>query len=384
MRIGIDARLWNETGVGRYIRNLVSSLQKIDTKNQYILFVTPEMYGNKAFDFAQAKNSNWKVVASDIRWHSVEEQLLFYKALENEYLDLVHFPYFSIPILYNRPYVFTIHDLIINHFPTGKASTLPTPVYYMKRLAYQYILKQAAKKARKIIAVSEATKKEIVDHLPVPAEKVIVTYEGVDDTLLPIKDRSKKSALPESIGTSKYFLYVGNAYPHKNVEKLIDAYVFFLEKNRDIKLVLVGKKNYFYSRLEQKVSKLNLQLNIVFTGSANDQTLVTLYSNAEALIFPSLMEGFGLPGLEAMKHNCLVLASDIPVFKEVYKDAVVYFDPLDIQGLSDTMQKVITDTKKYGKFREKGKELVTTYSWDKMAKETLAVYEDSINLRQSK
>lgn len=384
MRIGIDARLWNETGVGRYIRNLVSSLHKLDTKNQYILFVTSEMYRDKAFDFTQVEKSNWKVVASDIRWHTVEEQLLFYKALENEYLDVVHFPYFSIPILYTRPFVFTIHDLIINHFPTGKASTLPSPVYYLKRMGYQFILKQAAKKAKKIIAVSQTTKQEIIDHLPVTSNKIAVTYEGVDSKLIALKDKISRSTLPKSVTDDRYFLFVGNAYPHKNVERLVDAFALFTKETPNVKLVMVGKQNYFYTRLEKKVTKLHLQDKIVFTGAANDKELAALYTYAEALIFPSLMEGFGLPGLEAMQHDCVVIASDIPVFKEVYKDAAVYFDPLDIHALNATMLKVFADKKKYHTYREKGKKLVTSYSWDTMAKETLAVYEDSISLRQSK
>lgn len=379
MRIGIDARLWNETGVGRYIRNLISELHKIDKKNQYVLFVTPEVYAGKSLDFIQGKESKWSLVQSDITWHSVEEQLLFYKVLENEYLDLVHFPYFSIPILYNRPYVITIHDLIINHFPTGKASTLPLPLYYAKRFAYQYILKQVAKKANKIIAVSEATKKEILDHLSVPAEKIEVTYEGVDSKLQ--KNGLDKKLLPKTLDGSSYFLFVGNAYPHKNVERLIDAFQIVLQKNPDVKLILVGKMNYFYDRLQKKVQKMSLQKNVIFTGAANDDELKALYVHAEALIFPSLMEGFGLPGLEAMQMKCLVLASNIPVFKEIYHDAAVYFNPLAIEELSDTMQKVLTDKKSFESIKEKGSVLVHTFSWEKMAKETVKIYENSISVR---
>src|SRR6266498_3613752 len=146
MRIGIDARLWNETGVGRYIRNLVWQLQVLDKKNEYVLFVKPD-WKDKKFRDDEATHSRWKIVRTDIQWHTLDEQLVFYKVLENELLDLVHFPYFSIPILYNRPFVITIHDLIINHFSTGKASTLPFPIYHIKRLGYQFVLKQAAKKA---------------------------------------------------------------------------------------------------------------------------------------------------------------------------------------------------------------------------------------------
>lgn len=377
MRIGIDARLWNETGVGRYIRNLVAELQTIDTKNQYVLFVKEGIRSQEL----GIRNENWKVVETDIRWHTVEEQLLFYKVLENEYLDLVHFPYFSIPIMYNRPFVITIHDLIINHFPTGKASTLPLPIYYLKRMAYQFILKQAAKKASAVITVSEATRKEIVDHLSVAKDKVVVTYEGVD-AVLHGKGKSGKGKGPEI--ASSYFLYVGNAYPHKNVERLVEAFQLVLEKHSDARLVMVGKKNYFYNRLEEKVQAMHLEKSILFTGGVDDAALKKLYQNAKALVFPSLMEGFGLPGLEAMQLQCLVLASDIPVFKEIYADAAVYFNPLEIQDMSDTMLKVLDDKKSFDTYLRRGEKQASQYSWHKMAHETVSIYENSISVRQSK
>jgi glycosyltransferase involved in cell wall biosynthesis len=373
MRIGIDARLWNETGVGRYIRNLISELQTIDKKNQYFLFVTPQMANDPVFDFAQKKDSKWKVIATDIKWHTVEEQLLFHKKLENEYLDLVHFPYFSIPILYNRPYVITVHDLIINHFPTGKASTLPAPVYYLKRLAYQYIIKQAAKRSQKIIAVSEATKEEIVQHLKVPKEKVAVSYEGVDTRLT---QQSTKS--PFGLEKESFFLFVGNAYPHKNTERLVDAFSIVLKEYPQTKLVFVGKKNYFYNRLEEKVKKLHLQDSIIFTGGIKDAELTALYRQAEALVFPSLMEGFGLPGLEAMSTKTLVLASDIPVFREVYEDAAVYFDPKNTHEIAEVMTDVLVNKVDKTVKQKKGTEIVKKFSWNRMARETLHVYESAV------
>ena len=129
MRIGIDARLWNQTGVGRYIRNLVLNLHDIDKTNNYILFV-------RKIDFEEIQkqivNSNWKIVNVNIKWHSLEEQINFPKILEKQKLELIHFPYFSVPVRYKGPFIVTIHDLIMDHFPSGNASTLPTPFYYLK------------------------------------------------------------------------------------------------------------------------------------------------------------------------------------------------------------------------------------------------------------
>ena len=378
MRIGIDARLWNQTGVGRYIRNLVWNLQEIDTNNEYVLFVPSDIQQK---DLKPTKR--WEIVPTDIRWHTVEEQLVFYKVLENEMLDLVHFPYFSVPLLYNRPFVITIHDLIIHHFPTGRASTLPLPIYYAKRFAYKYVLNQAAKKAKRVITVSKATKEEIVKHLRVPEEKVVVTYEGVFSREKGERARGKKNiSLPFTLNAFPYFLYVGNAYPHKNVERLIEAFSLVAKKSSDIQLVIVGKENYFTNRIKEKVTIMHLQDRVLFTGSVSDDVLSSLYRHAEALILPSLMEGFGLPGLEAMKHNCPVLASDIPTFREIYKDAAHYFDPYDIISLEKAISHCRShkDDAAYKAKIRKGLELVKTFSWRTMAEQTRAVYESCISL----
>lgn len=374
MRIGIDARLWNETGVGRYIRNLVWQLEKIDSKNDYVLFVKPGITGEEL----KIDSPRFKTIETDIHWHTAEEQLLFYKVLDNELLDVVHFPYFSVPILYNRPFVITVHDLIINHFPTGKASTLPLPMYYLKRLGYKFIMKQAAKRAKKILTVSHATKSEIIDHLKVAGEKIIVTYEGVDEC---VKTNAKTQKDTSPKNKQKYFLYVGNAYPHKNLERLVEAFAKVMKTHPEYKLFFVGKEDYFYKRLEQKIQTLQLTESIKFCKNVNDEELSRLYDGAAGLIAPSLMEGFGLPGLEAMQHNTLVLASDIPVYKEIYKEAAVYFDPLDVDNLHVTILRVLDEKESFKKQLENGLELAGTYSWEKMAKETLNVYESSIGIR---
>jgi glycosyltransferase involved in cell wall biosynthesis len=379
MRIGIDARLWNETGVGRYIRNLVWNLQELDKTNQYVLFVSK---GLKAEDLG-LKNEEWKVVETNIKWHTVEEQLQFPKILEKENLDLVHFPYFSIPIYYNRPFVLTIHDLIINHYPTGKSSTLPSPIYYLKLMGYKYVISQAAHKAKHIITVSHATKEEITDHLHVSEDKISVTYEGVEDSLK-LQEPSggslgQNTKLP--LKYQKYLLYVGNAYPHKNLDRLIDAFKIISKEFPDVELVLVGKEDYFYHRLQEKVKSLELEKQVIFTGFVSERELRQYYTKAIATIVPSLMEGFGLPGLEAMQEGCLVLASDIPSFREIYQKAAVYFDPLAVDSLHATIREVLAEQKMFHSSIEEGRKRVTFFSWEKMAEQTLKIYESSFGLR---
>jgi glycosyltransferase involved in cell wall biosynthesis len=369
MKIGIDCRLWNETGVGRYIRNLVLNLQELDDKNDYSLFALSK---NKKEILRQIKNNKFKIIEANIKWHTVSEQFEFPIILNKDNLDLVHFPYFSVPIFYHRPFVVTIHDLIVNYFSTGKASTLPISIYKLKLFAYKYILKEAVKKAIKIVTVSNATKNEIVKNLNVKNEKVIVTYEGVDNNIL---------NFPTSLrfrGASKiknYFLYVGNAYPHKNLDRLLEALNLL---SPDICLVMVGREDPFYKRIKERVNMMGLADRVIFLQNVGDSELSSLYKNAIALVMPSLMEGFGLPVLEAMANKCLVLASDIPSLHEICSEAAVYFDPRDAREIAGRMIEIQSGNSEK---KKKGLERVKNFSWKIMAEETLKIYESSVSLR---
>lgn len=365
MRIGIDCRLWNETGVGRYIRNLVIELQELDKENHYILFFQKDEFETVPL----AKNFQKRL--ADIAWHSLDEQFSFKTIIEKEELDLMHFPYFAYPIGYRRKFIITIHDLIIDHFPTGKASTLPSPIYFLKRLGYKYILHQAIQNSKKIITVSGATKQEIIDHYqPIP-EKIIVTYEGTDKNISPSSAEKIDIKLP-------FFFSVGNAYPHKNLERFVEAFELFSKENSQCYFIFVGKKDYFSTRLEEVVIQKRLMHKMFFYHEVTDGQLAYLFAHAIALVTPSLMEGFGLPAIEAMSNNCLALLSEIPAFLEVSGDAAVYFDPYDKEDIAKTLslayKKKIPDVaeKKYqGLIRAKG------FSWKKMAKQTLEIYEQT-------
>ena len=366
MRIGIDARLWEQTGVGRYIRNLAANLQKIDKKNHYVLFIRSADLESVS---KEVTNKNWEIVETNIRWHSIAEQIKLPLLLNKHKLDLVHFPYFSVPISYKKPYVVTIHDLIINHFSTGEASTLAYPVYVGKRLSYKFIIGQAAKRAKKIIVPSNATKEEIIDHLKILEKKISVIPEASDKNL---KTRNPKAKNPE-----KYFLYVGNAYPHKNLLSLIYAFNKIAKDDKNLKLILVGHKDFFYQRLEEEYKSDK----IIFYGKATDRELANLYSNAIALVMPSLMEGFGLPVLEAMSLRCLVVCSNIPSFKEIASNSAIYFKPEDANDIKETMKSVYLNNEKYRKEKlEPAFKRSQKYSWEKAAVETLNVYESCANL----
>jgi glycosyltransferase involved in cell wall biosynthesis len=369
-KIGIDARLWNQTGVGRYIRNLVWQLEKLDTKNEYILFFRKDEFETVAFN-----SKNFHKRLADIPWHSVAEQTKFPRLLTQENLDLMHFPYFSVPVRYKGPYVVTVHDLILHHFPTGKASTKSPVIYWTKYIGYTFAIRAAIKHARQVITVSRTTKDEIISHFHVPQEKISVTYEGVDAKVIAGKGIKFSTA-------NKYFLYVGNAYPHKNLERLIIAFEKLQQATiPSIHLVFVGKEDYFYKRLKQFVKQRQLTSSVIFYENISDIDLSLLYQHAIALVLPSLMEGFGLPALEAMANNCLVIASDIPSLHEICNDAAEYVDPKDPEDMYKVLKTVLTNKLSYSDAkRAVGKKIVKKFSWVSMAKETLKLYESCISI----
>lgn len=376
MKIGIDARLWNETGVGRYIRNLVKYLAVLDKKNEYVLFIRPEDHNEVEKNISR----NIALRKTTIRWHSLNEQIAFPLLLKKENLDLMHFPYFSSPVLYNKPFVTTIHDLIIHHYPTGKASTLPLPLYKLKHFGYKTVINQTIKKAEKIIVPLKATKKDLIKTLHVPSDKIAVTYEGFD-TDIDINEKKEKLQATNQ----KYFLYVGNAYPHKNLDTLIAAFLHLRNKivDEEIYLFLVGKEDFFYKRLERKLQRNHTQSIRVF-HKVSDTLLSDLYSNAQAVIAPSFMEGFGLVPLEAMALSTIVVASDIPSHKEVCDDAAIYFDPTRKEDLEFALTKVLTFNREdKQKYITKGLKRVNHFSWKTMAEETIKIYESCVSVRQS-
>lgn len=393
MKIGIDCRLWNESGVGRYIRNLVLNLQKIHNKNEYVLFVLNKDRHEILNQALPDQNDIFRIVKADIWWHTVEEQLKFPQIINKENLDLMHFPYVSVPIFYNKPFIVTIHDLILYHYPTGEASTLPLPFYKLKLLGYKFVISKAAQKAKKILTVSQATKEEIIDHLGVDSDKVVVIYEGASNEITNPKSQTpnkssvfaKASANKQNpkykILNTKYFLYVGNAYPHKNLDRLIDVFNILISQYLNISLVLVGKEDYFYKRLKEKVGRMGLKDSVIFYGEATDEELQGLYRNALALIMPSFMEGFGLPALEAMANKCLVLASDIPSLREVCGNSALYFNPGSIRSFEKVLGSVkLNDLNHFTQNIEEGFKRARMFSWKKMARETHEIYESCVSL----
>lgn len=379
MRIGIDARFYgtDSKGLGRYTQKLIENLEKIylqknivddDLENdQYFVFLRKENFAEY-----QPKSKNFHKVEADYRWYSFSEQINMPCLLYKYKLDLVHFPHFNVPIFYRKKFIVTIHDLILLHFPTIRGTTLNPFFYWLKFLAYKVTIGNAVKKAKKIIAVSNFTKSDILTNYSVSAEKVLVIYESGGEIKNNIQENLGKI---DKYGIIKpYLLYVGNAYPHKNLEKLVKSWQIFNEKQgRSVKLVLVGKKDYFYDRLQRIVENHKIH-NIIFAGFVSDNDLDVIYKNAIAYIFPSLYEGFGLPPLEAMKNGLPVISSNHECLKEILGDSAYYFDAQKKEDIVMSIEKIISDENLRQKLIKKGFLQIAKYSWKKMAKETLKIY----------
>jgi glycosyltransferase involved in cell wall biosynthesis len=382
MRIGIDARLYGpeNRGLGRYIQKLIKYLEKIDQKNQYIIFLRKANWDNY-----QPRNSNFKKVLADYRCYSLKEQIFMPWKIWQQKLDLIHFPHYNVPILlalakgcWSVPkFIVTIHDLVISRFPDQRATTLNPFLYKIKLWAYRLVIWLAVKRAKKIITVSEFTKKELVDYFKVSSKKITVTYEGVEPEKSTIYDlRSKRQQISRETNkyqsiSSPYFLYVGAAYPHKNLENLLRVFKSFTSHYY---LVLVGRQDYFYQRLKKEAQEMGLEKKVIFTGHLDDQALSQIYQNAFLYIFPSYYEGFGLPGLEAMAHGLPVVASQAGSLPEIFEEAALYFNPNDVEDMIRVINRVVNDENLRRDMVKKGFEQIKKFSWQRCAERTLEIY----------
>ena len=379
MRIIIDARMYGleHTGIGRYIINLINQIDKISfqdkDKNEYIFLLR-----KKYFDSLVFKNKNIKKVLADYSHYSFKEQFLLPFQLFLLKPGVVHFPHFNVPVLWFGKYVVTIHDLI-KHQSKGIKTTTHNPfMYWLKHIFYLFIVYSAVKKAKKIITPSNWWKDELIKIYNLTQDKIVVTYEGVDDKFN-FKKESSSNVLEKFKIKKPFVIYTGSLYPHKNADRLLEAIIKInKEKKVKLNLVLVCARNFFLKRFEKKVKDKKADDLVELVGFVDDKDLVALYKEAEAFVFPSLLEGFGLTGLEAMSLGLPTICSSASCLPEVYGQAVAYFDPLDVDDMVEKITQVVLDDNFKNCLTKAGFKKVKEYSWQKMAKETLIVYK-SIN-----
>jgi len=384
MRILLDARMYGleHTGVGRYIINLTeelknpsislgTSLKKLD----FIVLLRKKYYDSLEFP------KNWTKVLADFRHYTIAEQIKLPRLISSYKPDLVHFPHFNVPILYRGNFIVTIHDMIM-HNQGIDSTTLSLPLYYAKRILYRFIFKNAVFSSAKIITPTNAVKKQINDYYKLNSKKVLVIYEGLSDEFNGRNLKGNAELILKKFGLQiqKYFIYVGNAYPYKNLNRAIKALILLNQRNKEkIQFVIVSSRNVFTKRLKNDIKSQNAERYIKLLGFVADNELVYLLKNSCAFVYPSLTEGFGLQGLEAMAAGTLVLASEIPVFREVYKNNASYFNPYDVSAIVKTMEGAIEINKqKKSALIKQSQEFVRRYSWTKMTKQTQEVYEEAL------
>lgn len=372
MKIVIDARMYQESGIGRYIRNLLNNLKKLDERNEYFILHLKSDYDRLVY------HNNFHKVAADFRWYGLDEQIKIPRLLNKLKPDLVHFPHFNVPIFYKGKFIVTIHDLIHQHFRMDRATRLNPLTYKLKQLGYNKVFQNAIAKSVKILVPSNYVKNLLIDKWKIQSKKIVVTYEAVDDKIptavAKMSTAEGKKILKKLNIKQPYIFYVGNAHPHKNAEGLIKAFLKLREKYPDLKLVLSGYDHYFWQRLRRE----NSYEGIIYTGYVDDEQLVALYKNAFLFVQPSFEEGFGIPLLEAMALGCPVVSSNAGSLQEVGGNGAIYFNPYDLGDMGDKVDRVINDKNLRNKLIEKGQKRAKLFSWKKLAEQTLKVYEEII------
>lgn len=374
MLIGIDARIYGPKhgGIGRYVQEIIKHLQHIDNQNKYVVFLMPEDYENFS------ESNNFSKVKVNSRWYTLKEQILLPYLIKKHKIDLMFFPHFNVPIFYNGPYAVAIHDLIIHHYPDRRASRLPKWLYKLKLFLSKLVMRQTVKNSQAILCPSEYTKNDILKHYKVLAKKIFVVYLGVSRNLA-IQPFPKKGRCSQVLTNRPYLLYVGNAYPHKNLLRLLKAYKVLLGKYKlDANLVLVYKNDYFYQKLKAHPLVKEFSHKLIFYGYASELELSELYKNASLYVFPSLLEGFGLPALEAMSYGLPVAASRAGSIPEICGNAATYFNPRDVENMAEVIAQVYNNQKLQAELRQRGYEQVKKYSWDRCAQESLGIALDQM------
>jgi glycosyltransferase involved in cell wall biosynthesis len=363
MKIAIDAREWSTT-TGRYISNLVRELEIIDSTNNYLVLLYP-----KDMDKYKPSSPCFSKVICPHKEFSLDEQIGFKKQLDKLNVDLAHFGMVQQPVLYHGKTVTTVNDLTTVRFKNPSKNSV---VYWLKQQVYKWVNKRVAKKANALITYTQFVKKDFANYAGINPDKITVTPLAVEELSgLP------KPVLVEGLEGKQFIMYVGRPLPHKNLGRLIDAYAEIKKAHPDLYLVLAGKKDALYEAHERRVREKGIT-DVVFTGFISDAQLRWLYEHCRAYIFPSLSEGFGLPGLEAMAHGAPVVSSNATCLPEVYGDAAEYFDPTIIQSMVSAIDRVLTDEARRAGLIALGQKQAQKYSWRRTAEQTLAVYEQAL------
>ena len=365
MRIAIDARKIRDYGIGTYLRNLLRHLSRLDSETEYVVFCHEADIG--AFE---ELGQNFRTIPEMAKPYSVGEQLRIPLGLRREKIDLFHAPHYVLPPLTPCRSVVTIHDCIHLRFPQ----------YLPNRLAYAYAwstMWMATHRANRVLTVSEASKRDILRYFRIPERKIDVIYNAIDDRLGETPSPEEIERVRERYQlNAPYVLYAGNIKPHKNLERLIEAF-HTLRQDPDlghVKLLIIGDEISKYATLRRAVHRYKLHKHVRFFGFVSDKTLAVLYRLARVFVFPSLYEGFGFPPLEAMASGTPVITSNVSSLPEVVGDAALLIDPLDANEIAQAMRRVLMDSDLREDLRQRGLRRVKEFSWERSVRRVREIY----------
>lgn len=358
-KIVIDARE-SGTTTGRYIDKLIENLHQLKPSYKVVILTT-----KKRLEAVQKIARRFEVVECRYKEFGFGEQLGLWRQIHKLKPDLVHFGMVQQPILYRGKVVTTMHDLTGTRFRNPSKNWL---IFTIKQQVYKWVNRIVAHKSKVIMTGSEFVKEDVAKYARVNSRKIVVTYEAADKI-------EEEPEPVEELKDKDFLMYTGRPQPHKNLPRLIGAFSFLRQQYPGLRLVLAGKKDTLYKQIEKDVNEHGIN-NVIFTGFVSEGQLRWLYENTKCYVFPSLSEGFGLPGLEAMVHGAPVASSNATCLPEVYQDGAIYFDPLDPHDIADKIEQVLTKSSLATDLVEKGRKVAAKYSWKRMAEQTLAIYND--------
>ena len=358
-RFGYDPKtgLPRRVGSGEYCYQLLLNLNKIDLKNNYLIYL-PQ---SPTADLPE-ESANWHYIVVRPRkmWTLFGLSLEF--LLKHSKPDVFLSPTHYLPIFAPARSLISILDVSYIRFPElFKTADLNQLTKWTK---------YSVKKAKGILTISKASKGDIIREYGVSEKRVVVTYPGIKEGLMIKDERLSMDEMRKKYGIGKdYILFVGTIQPRKNIERLIEAFSKLNKSGLD--LVIVGKKGWKFEEILAAPKKLNVQNKVKFLDSVTDEDLPAFYKNALCFALPSLYEGFGLPVLEAMKYGCPVITSNISSLPEAGGDAALYVDPFNVHDITKKLELIINDKELRSKLIKKGYEQIKKFSWKKTAKETL-------------
>jgi glycosyltransferase involved in cell wall biosynthesis len=361
-KIVIDARE-SGTSTGRYVDKLIEYLYKLSPLYEIVLLAKPHRE-----EYLRELAPDFEIVETPYKEFSFGEQIGLNKQIANMKPDLVHFTMTQQPIAYRGKTVTTIHDLTTCRFNNPSKNPV---VFKFKQGVYRYVTKRVAHQSDQLITPSDFVRRDVIDFADLSDDKnITVTYESSDpipESPTPLKYLQKQD----------FIMYVGRPQPHKNLWRLIEAFQMLQKKRPTLHLVLAGKKDALFSQIEQKVLEKKIK-NVVFTDFVSEGELRWLYEHCQVYVFPSLSEGFGLPGLEAMRLGAPVVSSNATCLPEIYQGAAYYFDPLDVKEMAQKIADVLDDPKLRKELIQAGKMHAESFSWHRMAKQTLDIYKSAL------